>query len=145
MYLIKLVYASRVSSGVTGATVKEILAVSRRNNARDGITGSLLFNSDFFLQCLEGPREAVNRAYLRILRDARHQDPQILDYGELVSRGFGAWSMGYIGEGPLNRETILKYLPGEQFDPYQLGSAGAWAMIRDLGEASFALQGPDRN
>lgn len=141
MYLTRLVYASRVSPGVTGPTVKEILAVSRRNNAQDGITGSLVFNSKYFLQCLEGPRDAVNRAYLRILKDERHHDPQILDCGELLSRNFGAWSMGYIGEGPLSRETILKYLPTDRFDPYLLTAAGAQAMLLELGQAAFALQG----
>lgn len=141
MQLIKLVYASRVSPGVTGPAVKDILAVSRRNNEKVSITGSLIFNSKFFLQCLEGPRDSVNRTYVRILTDERHQDPQILDCREIVSRDFGIWSMGYIGEGPLSRETVLKYLPTDSFDPYLLTAAGAEAMLRELSRAAFALQG----
>ncbi|MEE2915447.1 MAG: BLUF domain-containing protein, partial [Pseudomonadota bacterium] len=66
----QLVYISSAIGRVDGDAV---LAVSRRNNARDGITGLLYADGRRFLQVLEGERAAVERAYQRIAADPRHR------------------------------------------------------------------------
>ena len=43
--------------------LEEILTKSRSNNPAIGITGSLIYHSDLFLQLLEGPPLAVHKLY----------------------------------------------------------------------------------
>ena len=72
----------------------EILAVSRRNNQRDNITGYLVSDGTWFLQILEGDHETVMAALVRIRFDARHSDVAVLSTRELRTRSFPLWSMG---------------------------------------------------
>ena len=74
----------------------QILAVSRRNNARDGITGALLFNECCFAQVLEGASNSVHEVFERIQLDRRHGDTVVLSF-EPAPREFGEWSMAYAG------------------------------------------------
>jgi len=88
----QLVYISTVTPNVV-ADAAAILAVSRRNNARDRITGLLWFNGKRFLQALEGEEDTVERAYARIKADARHRAVVTLSDRAVESREFGPWSM----------------------------------------------------
>ncbi len=122
--LIQLTYASRVSRVLGPADIKDILAASRRNNTRLGVTGALCLNNGIFLQVLEGDRAAVNALYHRILRDERHRDPAVLDLQEIDARRFTSWAMGLLASTEENRQLFLKYSPAAEFDPYAMG-AGA--------------------
>lgn len=79
------------------ADIRGILAVSRRNNARDGITGGLLFSEGCFAQVLEGPLDAVEGAFERIQCDERHSDVTVLQSGPIATRDFPDWSMAFAG------------------------------------------------
>ena len=54
--------------------LEDILAKSRSNNPKVGITGNLIYHADLFLQMLEGPHREVNKLYETILADNRHAD-----------------------------------------------------------------------
>ena len=99
--LYRVLYCSRNSiSGGTeaiAANVQAILAASRENNARDGITGGLLFSEGCFAQVLEGPVDAVEGAFERIQCDDRHSDVTVLQVGPIATRDFPDWSMGFTG------------------------------------------------
>jgi len=79
------------------ADIRSILATSRRNNARDGITGGLLFSDGCFAQVLEGPLDAVENAFERIQCDERHSDVTVLQSGPIATRDFPDWSMAFAG------------------------------------------------
>ncbi len=79
------------------ADVREILAVSRVNNARDEVTGGLLFSEGCFAQVLEGPQDAVEAAFERIQCDPRHCDVVVLQSGPVTKRDFPDWSMAFAG------------------------------------------------
>lgn len=79
------------------ADIRSILATSRRNNARDGITGGLLFSQGCFAQVLEGPLAAVEGAFERIQCDERHSDVTVLQSGPVATRDFPDWSMAFAG------------------------------------------------
>lgn len=72
-----------------------LLTQSRHNNLRDGLTGLLLYGDGSFMQILEGPEEAVDRTYRRILDDPRHRRLMKVDDARCDGRLFGRWSMGY--------------------------------------------------
>lgn len=142
MRLVQLIYCSRVASGVHGTAITSIVDVSRINNARDGVTGALCFNANFFLQCLEGERAAVNEAYHRILRDPRHEGALLLRYTEVPKRQFGDWSMGYLSSQAMTPELLLQYGSNDLFDPEDLGADAALDFLLELKSRAIRLRQP---
>ena len=100
----RLVYTSRNllpgDEDEQQAAVSGLLAISKRNNARVGVTGALLFNGGSFAQVLEGSRAAVEATFERIQRDPRHSDVAVLQCEPVAARGFPNWSMGFVGNSP---------------------------------------------
>jgi len=92
MRLTQLIYTSR-PFGFDDLALMNILLVSRHNNERDNITGSLICREDIYLQLLEGPRAAVSSTYAGILRDDRHAEVVLLWAGDAKERLFPAWLM----------------------------------------------------
>ncbi len=92
MRLTQLVYTSR-PFGFDDLALMNILIVSRHNNERDGITGSLICREVIYLPLLEGPRTAVSSAYARIMRDNRHAEVVLLYAEDAQERLFPAWFM----------------------------------------------------
>jgi hypothetical protein len=90
--MLQLVY---ISSSVDRGTdlTEAILATSRRNNARDGITGLLYADGTRFLQVLEGEPAKVEAAFARIKPDVRHRGVVVLSRRTVATREFGAWDM----------------------------------------------------
>ena len=140
MRLVQLIYCSRVVTGVHGTAITSIVDVSRFNNARDGVTGALCFNANFFLQCLEGERGAVNETYHRILRDPRHEGALLLRYDEVSKRQFGGWSMGYLSSQAMAPDLLLQYGSNDRFDPEQLGADAALDFLLALKSRSIRLR-----
>ena len=68
--LLSVVYSSTAVVPFSDHDLFELLEHSRENNARDGLTGMLLYRDERFLQVLEGPEEAVRR-----LRASRRRPP----------------------------------------------------------------------
>ena len=79
------------------AVVDSILAISRRNNARNGLTGGLMFTDGCFAQVLEGPVEAVEETFERIQCDDRHAEITVLQAGFITARDFRDWARGFAG------------------------------------------------
>ncbi len=99
--LYRVLYCSRnLMSGDADAVqceIRSILSKSRANNERDGLTGGLLFSEGCFAQVLEGPIEAVERAFERIQCDDRHEEVTVLQSGPVEARDFPNWSMAFTG------------------------------------------------
>lgn len=85
--------------------IQGILATSRKNNARDGVTGGLLFSEGCFAQVLEGPLGMVENAFERIQCDERHRKVTVLQSGSITARDFPDWSMAFtaadVADNPL--------------------------------------------
>lgn len=93
--MISLVYLSIARQPFSEQALVELLAVSRRNNARDGITGLLLYKGGEFIQVLEGPVDPVVALTEKLEHDPRHGQIQILLQSPLRQRQFADWSMGF--------------------------------------------------
>lgn len=89
--------------------VHNILAKSRENNAKVGITGALLFNSGCFAQVLEGPVQQVEQTFERIQRDMRHGDVSVLETGFVAAREFPEWSMAFAASGTEESSTLAVF------------------------------------
>ena len=129
MFLVSLIYTSEMTGSMD---FMDILEVSRASNERDGITGVLLFCNNNVVQCLEGSREAVNKTYVRIVQDKRHQNPLLVDYRILSTRLFSEWSMGYVPESSVTQPTLLKYSVSQDFEPRLLSGESCLRMLAEL-------------
>ncbi len=105
--LTQLVYASSATDLFHADDLAAILTVSRRNNARDGVTGALLYADGNVLQALEGPAAAVEATYARVHADPRHRGVLMLYRGTSAERSFPEWAMGL---------PSLSDLPGDARD-----------------------------
>lgn len=92
MTIHQLIYMSE-PFGFDDGMLNGILAISRRNNTRDGLTGALVCRRDIYLQLLEGPEAAVEATYARILGDDRHLAVTRLASVSAEARIFPDWAM----------------------------------------------------
>jgi adenylate cyclase len=90
----RLTYISSFTRPLMASEVEEIGERSVKNNTRDGLTGVLFCFNNVFYQILEGPEDALNRCYSRILKDSRHKDIFCLEVeNNITVRQFGDWAM----------------------------------------------------
>ncbi len=133
MHLIRMIYASKISSRFTGEEdIESILANSRDNNQVINISGILCYSNDYFLQCLEGSRINVNQLYHKILLDDRHYDPAILKYDEIVERDFAEWGMAYLPPSKITGTLVSKYSGDRKFNPYSMSGDSCYAMLKEM-------------
>ena len=92
MSLTQIIYSS-TPFGFDASMLDGILAVSRRLNARDDITGTLICRADMYLQLIEGPHAAIQATYERITADDRHLDINLLISRNVTDRMFPKWAM----------------------------------------------------
>lgn len=130
--MIRLLYASRATVPLTHEAIESILADSRARNPALGITGILCWSGDIFMQVLEGGRDAVNRLYGDIMRDARHRDVTLLHFEEISERRFCGWTMGQVNLGKINPSLLLKYSEKTALDPYAVSGRVSMALLEEL-------------
>jgi hypothetical protein len=132
MHLVRLLYCSESVGPLTLDTVHQILHTAKKRNPAAGITGFLCFDSQHFLQALEGPATAVNRIYRAISRDARHTNVTLLGYGEIPARAFPQWAMGDADLAQVER-NVLEHLTNQlDFLPAALKADQALALLSHL-------------
>jgi hypothetical protein len=138
--LVRLTYASRFARGVGPAQVEDIMRASRRRNPKAGITGALCYAPGLFLQCLEGPRDAVNALYRRIAADPRHRDLALLEFSEIGRRAFARWSMAYVRADRLPPRVQGRIGGARRFDPFAMDAREALAFIAALARERELLE-----
>lgn len=93
--LLSVLYSSNATEPFDDALLGELLAQSRADNQRAGLTGMLLYRAGRFIQVLEGAPDAVRALVDRIRDDPRHRDMRILIEQPVEDRQFASWTMGY--------------------------------------------------
>lgn len=93
--LYQLVYLSHITAtGLSDSgTLNDIAEVSIKHNNADNITGILCYGNGYFLQCVEGTKQALTNLKNRLLVDNRHKDLMVLDFSALAERRFVGWSL----------------------------------------------------
>lgn len=90
----RIKYISRFAKPLTNEEVDEIARVSEENNLKHDLTGALMVSGGIFFQILEGPKEAVEDLWGKLLKDPRHKEILLLRSEEgLQSRLFPGWRM----------------------------------------------------
>ena len=130
MTLHRVLYCSRnrlVAADDFDAAMALILASSRANNSRDGITGGLIFNEGCFAQVLEGRRDTVEATFERIQCDERHGDVVVLRSERVAARDFADWAMAFDGGGGQVADR-----PSDALTASERGGADANLLLRML-------------
>ena len=91
----QVVYVSLATKEYGRDELERILAVSRRNNSADGVTGMLCYHGGTFFQMLEGERDKVEAVMKRVAADRRHHGVMVLLEQEVESRDLPDWSMAF--------------------------------------------------
>lgn len=92
MSMTQIIYSSK-PFGFDSSVLDDILTVSRFNNRRDDITGTLICRADMYLQLIEGPEAAIQETYKRITGDDRHLEVELLVSRPVADRMFPKWAM----------------------------------------------------
>jgi hypothetical protein len=129
---VRLIYSSKMPEHIGVQQIQDILAVSRRNNKNNDLTGILCVGSRQFLQCIEGPRDEVNRVYASIMRDPRHSELVLLGYMETDTREFRDWLMGYVPESSIIIDLIARTMGRRSFEPLALSTQSAMDFLRGI-------------
>ena len=66
---------------------------SRDWNARNDVTGFLIFNGTHFLQLIEGPETVIDALVERVRNDPRHAGFAIRDRQKIERRSFPRWPL----------------------------------------------------
>ncbi len=80
---------------MTKEELLQLLEHARIRNERLGITGLLLYKSGNFMQMLEGQKGTVLNLLKSIQQDPRHHDVTTINSGEILTRNFPNWTMGF--------------------------------------------------
>ncbi len=132
----RIVYCSRATVPTESLPVLlQILAVSQRNNDRDGLTGALAINKGWFFQVIEGPTVALDALLRRLATDPRHADVEILSRKVVTARLFSQWSMTSARITPDVDAELIALIDGCRTDP----DDAVAALARLAVEATSAL------
>ena len=99
--LFLMIYGSYAVPTFSECDLLDILSVSRYNNEKIGITGTLIYSNGRIMQVLEGDYAAVNALfYGKIAHDKRHMQATVLLQEFAHTRVFSDWHMGFYKNSP---------------------------------------------
>lgn len=131
----RIIYAS-TAANVTFKTALDILNIANQNNNTYGITGMLLFNGTYFLQCIEGEETEINQLFSNIQKDRRHHSITVIGNEMSDERYFPNWIMGYLNHSKTIAEIVYNTTQNESFIPSTLSMEQAKTILI---ESSFLL------
>ena len=110
----RLVYRSKATHKLGSLHLFNLLVQCRKRNRDLGITGHLLYTEAVFVQCIEGPPEAIEALWQSLNRDERHDQLELLSRGPELTRRFGEWSMAFSTYGHFNKYEIPGFFPVDE-------------------------------
>ena len=105
--LISLIYASRSTEHFHEHEIPELLQQVRIANAKQEITGMLLYICGSFLQVLEGQPEMVDAVFSRIRGDERHSQLRLIARESIPERAFEGWTMMHKTLDPVEASELV--------------------------------------
>ena len=105
--LISLIYASRATECFPEHEIPDLLQQVRIANAKQEITGMLLYICGSFLQVLEGRPEMVDAVFSKILTDKRHTEVTLIARESIPERAFEGWTMMHKTLDPVEAGELI--------------------------------------
>jgi hypothetical protein len=115
--MIRVTYVSHISEPLSSKQLLALLLQCRTNNAKQGITGMLIYGNGTFLQTLEGDENVIDPLMEEISKDGRHEDIRLLTRRPIESRQYADWNMGFaqVTDQALKDVDGLKDFAAEDF------------------------------
>ncbi len=118
----QILYCSLAKQPMDEIAIEQLVHTAADLNRMDHITGMLMYADGVFVQLIEGPRQAIDHLWARLLHDKRHQAVvQLYHRREVEARACDGWDMRYV-----QRED-LRDLIHEAKEEIVAGRKSAWA------------------
>ena len=104
--LYHLCYVSTAAVDFSDDALVALLGEARSANRDRDVTGLLLYREGSFYQVLEGTESAVKATFQDIEGDPRHKEVRILFDGEIDTREFADWQMGFLNLDGIDMDTL---------------------------------------
>jgi hypothetical protein len=128
----QLIYASTPDESVTLSSVQFILTNAIVANGTKRVSGMLVYNGKYFLQCIEGSDEAIDELFEKIKVDGRHANLKLIGTIDIEKRDFEAWNMGYVNTKSQIKKVIHEECGKNEFDPYDFTFLEAKNILKRL-------------
>jgi hypothetical protein len=129
--LISLIYVSRSTEYFHEHEIPDLLHQVRIANAKQEITGMLLYIRGSFLQVLEGQPEIVDAVFSKILIDKRTTQVRSIARDSIPERAFEGWTMMH--------KTLDPIEAGELIEEPDYFTSPTWFTRLDAGRAKKLL------
>ena len=95
--------------------LRNILKEARDFNIDHEIRGVLYFADQYFFQCLEGEKEALDMLIEKLKKDTRHKGFTLFEYRPVHKSHFVDWSMKYVRRN----SVIQQYMRDQGFELFR--------------------------
>ncbi|RZL65374.1 MAG: BLUF domain-containing protein [Variovorax sp.] len=109
----EILYCSVLAPGQPPDVVGKIVSSARAHNARQSITGLLVFDGMRFCQHFEGPQAVVAPLMQRIGQDPRHTLIRVAYQGAILERRYRTFDMGFAATEDPDDMAGIHSLDGE--------------------------------
>jgi hypothetical protein len=111
-----IIYLSRATRPMSDEELATLLTQAREANARQNITGALVYGDGQFMQIIEGEEADLAMLYARLLQDGRHG--QVFKFADkpILQRSFADWSMAFRPVSAEQFQALQGYVAPEQLD-----------------------------
>lgn len=117
----------------------KLLTQAREANARQNITGALVYGENQFMQIIEGDEATLAMLYAKLLQDGRHG--QVFKFADkpIAQRSFAEWSMAFRPVSAEQFAQLAGYLTPEELNLQAPGLSATDDMLLQMMK-SFVLQ-----
>ncbi len=117
----QILYCSLLNVKLDEDEIAALANMAANLNRMDHITGLLMQADGVFVQLIEGPRQAIDHLWARLLRDKRHRAVvQLYHRREVEERACVGWDMRYV-----KKEDLLALIH-EAKEEATAGRKSAW-------------------
>jgi hypothetical protein len=131
MQLVRLIYSSQLKANTNPNELAQIHNTALSNNPKNGITGTLVFGDDRFIQYIEGGRKEVNHLFRMIGADQRHDEITLIDFSEIIEREFDGWHMKLVLLSEINPK-VSRFSDNGSFEPSRMSAETALHFLRQF-------------
>jgi len=134
-----IIYLSQATRPFSDDELAKLLTQARQDNARQNITGALVYGGERFMQIIEGEEATLAMLYAKLLQDGRHG--QVFKFADkaITQRSFADWSMAFRPLSPEQFAELAGYLTPEQLSLQAPGLSVTDGMLLQMMK-SFVLQ-----
>lgn len=129
----QLIYLSQATRPLSAKSLRGLVEQAQQANARQHLTGALVYGNKRFIHLLEGEQAALEQAYVRIRQDPRHQHLCQVAYHPIVARRFTEWPLAFQSLSPAQFAHLAGYLAPTTSRPhFPVYGSGATSFVEAL-------------